>query len=132
MKRSFMAAAFAACFCLPAHAAPDPGLRGSVAVCDPNAPQNCVAPSSAGVAPVSDPNNASYSRTIVMSVGAAAVAATRGLAADCAGGGVLTLTLSGAGSGSLTWTVAVGHQNQPYSITGISASTATCSYYGLY
>lgn len=79
--------------------------------------------------PTSDPNNAPYSRAVAITVGGVAITATRGVAADCTASGTATLTMSG--SGSLSWTVAPGHQNQPYSVTGISASTATCTFYGL-
>jgi hypothetical protein len=58
MKRTFMAAAVAACFCMPAYAAPDPAVRESVAICDPNTPGNCVAPVSGGAPVVSVYNSA--------------------------------------------------------------------------
>lgn len=76
-----------------------------------------------------DANNASYSAASQLTVGGAAVAATRGIAADCTAAGVATLTM--AGSGALSWSVGVGHQNQPYSVTGVASSTATCTFYGL-
>lgn len=79
--------------------------------------------------PAADANNASYTKSTTLTVGGAAIAATRGVAADCSGAGVVTLTMSGGGS--VSWSVAVGHQNQPYSITGASASTAACTLYGL-
>lgn len=119
-------------FCLlapSAWAAPDPVVRMSVAVCDPNNPSHCSAPNASGQITAADPNNASYTTATAITVGGASISATRGVAADCTAGGTATLTMSG--SGTISWTVAVGHQNQPYSITAISASTATCSFYGL-
>lgn len=42
-----------------------------------------------------DPNNASYSKASVITVGGSSIAATRGVAADCTGAGTATLTMSG-------------------------------------
>lgn len=100
----------------PTWAAPDPVVRNSVAVCDPDSPLHCEAPY--------------YASAVTITVGGAAIRATKGIAADCSGGGTATLTMSDGSS--MNWTVAPGHQNQPYSVTGVSASTATCTYYGLY
>lgn len=76
-------------------------------------------------------DDSAYAAAVVITVGTPLpYLPSRGVAADCTGGGTVTLTL--ASGGSMSWTVAPGHQNQPYSVTGISASTATCTYYGLY
>lgn len=78
---------------------------------------------------VSDANNAPYSKATAITVGTP-ITASRGVAADCTAGGTVTLTM--AGGGSLSWTVAPGHQNQPYSVTGVSAAGgAACTFYGL-
>lgn len=105
-------------FCLlasPTWAAPDPVVRMSVAQCDPNNPTHCGAPY--------------YYSAVSITVAVTTVQPTKGVAADCTAGGTITLTM--ADGSSLSWTVVPGHQNQPYSITGASASTATCSLYGL-
>lgn len=106
-------------FCLlasPTWAAPDQSVRNSVAVCDPDNAQHCEAPY--------------YYSAVAITVGGSNLTyATKGIAADCTGGGTLTLTM--ADGSSMNWTVAPGHQNQPYSVLGVSASTATCNIYGL-
>jgi hypothetical protein len=77
-----------------------------------------------------DPNNASYSSATQLTVGGSALSTpTRGIAADCTSGGTATLTM--ADGTSLSWTVAAGHQNQPYSVKAVASSTATCTFYGL-
>ena len=38
----------------PASAAPDGVIRNSVAVCDPNSPKNCMAPSSTGASAITE------------------------------------------------------------------------------
>lgn len=76
-------------------------------------------------------DDSAYAAALTITVGSTVLPApSRGVAADCTGAGTVTLTL--ASGGSMSWTVAQGHQNQPYSITGISASTATCTFYALY
>ena len=116
-----------------AAAAPAPVVGQSVAVCDPNAPQNCQAPNAQGQLPTADPNNAAYLPQ-ALTVGAPAVAATRGVAADCPAGAGGAAVLTAANGVSINWSVSQGHQNQPYQITAVasvSATAASCSFYGL-
>lgn len=112
-------ATFALAFCLLApqvQAAPDPTVRNSVAVCDPNAAQHCEAPY--------------YASAVSLTVGGANLrTATKGIAADCTEQGTATLTMSDGST--LQWSVMGGHQNQPYSVLGVPSSTATCNFYGL-
>lgn len=116
-----------------ATAAPAPAVRQSVAVCDPNNPQNCAAPSAAGQLPAADPNNAAY-LPVSLTVGGPAVAATRGVAADCPAGAGGAAVLTAANGVAISWSVSQGHQNQPYAITAVASASGTassCSFYGL-
>lgn len=116
-----------------AAAAPDPAVRQSVAVCDPNNPRNCAAPSPSGQLPAADPNNAAYLPE-VLTVGGSAIAPTRGVAADCPAGASGAAVLTAANGVAVNWSVSPGHQNQPYAITAVASTTgaaAACSFYGL-
>ena len=70
-----------------------------------------------------------FSTVTPFTVGGAAVTAGRSTAANCSVAGNVTYTMSGGGSYIVP--VVVGWTNFPFSVTGASASTATCTYANL-
>ena len=102
------------------------GYVPAQALCTTSATGKAVCPPALATA---DVNDAPFASEAAMTVGAT-VAATRSVKVRCTAAGTATFAM--AGGGTSAWDVTVGTQTLPISVTGVTASTGTCTFSGLY